>query len=94
MLATYVAVAYLLLNAMSFMAFGTDKHRARRGEWRVRESTLLVLAFFGPFGAVAGMRTFRHKTHKLKFKAAYLFVVLHAAVLIALAWEDALHMPF
>ncbi|MDR3205946.1 MAG: DUF1294 domain-containing protein [Candidatus Methanoplasma sp.] len=91
---SYAIAAYLLLNLISFAAFGADKRRALRGKWRIKESTLLLLSFFGPFGAVAGMRLFRHKTRKPKFIAVYLFAILHVVVFIVLVWKDVLHMPF
>lgn len=42
--------------------------KARRGAWRIPESTLIGVAFLGgSFGAWAGMRYFHHKTRKKKF---------------------------
>ena len=50
------------------MAFGWDKLRAEAGQWRVAESTLLNLAFFGgSAGAYLGRKLFRHKTRKQHF---------------------------
>lgn len=63
------AVAYLILvNLIAFFAYGHDKVKARSGQWRTRESTLLGLAAIGgSFGALMGMRVFRHKTRHAKF---------------------------
>lgn len=64
-----VLLLYLIfINLLAFLLMGADKHKARRGCWRVRESTLLLSAAFGgSAGAVAGMLLFRHKTRHLKF---------------------------
>lgn len=68
---------YVILNIMSLALFGADKRKARREQYRIRESTLLISGFFGPFGALAGIKLFRHKTKKRKFKVIYLFLILH-----------------
>ena len=56
--------AYLLAaNITAFAAFGVDKHRAKRDEWRVSERALFLLALIGgSLGAVCGMCVFHHKT--------------------------------
>ena len=44
-------LAFLIaMNLLAFAAFGWDKRQARLGQWRVRESTLLMLvsALMGP----------------------------------------------
>ena len=49
--------------------FGEDKKRAKQQKWRISESTLLWMAFFGgAIGALLGMRNFHHKTQKRKFR--------------------------
>ncbi len=66
---TEVQTGYLLIvNAVTFLAFGIDKKRAKKEQWRVPERTLLLFALAGgSVGALAGMYTFRHKTRKIKF---------------------------
>ena len=60
-----IAIYVLLVNVATAAIFAIDKGRAGRGQWRVRESTLLGLAFFGgSAGAVWARRRFRHKTRK------------------------------
>ncbi len=74
---------YVILNIIAFLSYVWDKHKAKNDQWRTRESTLIILAFFGPFGATAGMLAVRHKTQKLKFKLVYIFLILH---IIAIAY--------
>ncbi len=76
---------YALLNVFSFFAYHHDKKSAERNTWRTPESRLLVLAFFGPFGAFAAMRAFRHKTQKGKFRLVPVFLCLHLVLAAALA---------
>jgi len=63
-----IATAIVVINFAAFAAFGIDKARAERGEWRISEGTLLRLACFGgTIGAYAGRAAFRHKTRKQLF---------------------------
>lgn len=58
----------LIINLIAFAAYGLDKKRARKGQWRIPERTLLFLAAIGgSAGALAGMYFFHHKTRKWKF---------------------------
>lgn len=67
-LSDHLIEALSAINFAAFAAFGLDKARAERGGWRIRESTLLWLAFLGGSpGAWAGRRLFRHKTRKQPF---------------------------
>jgi uncharacterized membrane protein YsdA (DUF1294 family) len=58
----------LVWNLLVFALYGMDKRRAVRGNWRIQEKTLLLVAFlYGGLGALAGMRVFHHKTRHRKF---------------------------
>jgi len=76
---TFLALAglYVLINLVALAMYAYDKVMARRGNRRLSEKALLTVALVGPFGALAGMRWFRHKTRKIKFKLVPLFAVLH-----------------
>jgi len=79
-----IIAVYVALNILAFMAYGLDKLKASANKWRISEKTLLILAFFGPFGGYAGMLICRHKTQKKPFTwAVPLFIVLHI-ILIAI----------
>ena len=74
----------LIINALGFLLMLVDKWKAKKNRWRVRESTLLLVAALGgSVGSLAGMYLFRHKTQHLKFTlgiplilAAQCFVVV------------------
>ena len=58
----------LLINAAGFLLMLVDKWKAKKNRWRIRESTLLLVAALGgSIGSLAGMYLFRHKTQHLKF---------------------------
>ena len=63
----------LILAVMSVIAFffyGADKRKAKKGQWRVKESVLLGLGVFGgAIGALLGMKIFRHRTRHWYFWA-------------------------
>ena len=81
----------VFLNLAVFIVYGADKLKAERNKWRISERTLLLLAFFAPFGAIAGMLIFRHKTRKKLFTILVpLFLVVHLFVII-MVLKNVLH---
>lgn len=87
--------AYVVLSAVTFLAYGFDKRAAELGNWRTPESTLHLLAFLGGWpGALAAQRVFRHKTVKQPFQTVFWFTVvanvgLLAWTLTAVQWPAA-----
>lgn len=76
----------IVMNIVSFCAYGIDKRRAKRGKWRIPEATLLLLTFlFGGFGGVLGMRVFRHKTKHKKFIILVPAALVIQTIIISLA---------
>jgi len=65
-----IFIYYLLaINVVTFIVYGIDKLKAKKGLWRIPEATLLMLAVIGgSIGAWLGMMLWRHKTKHLKFK--------------------------
>jgi uncharacterized membrane protein YsdA (DUF1294 family) len=74
--------AYLLLSSLvTFILYVTDKNKAKKGKWRLKESNLLLSSFIG--GAIGGylaMFTVRHKTSKWYF---------HFVNLVGVFWQTA-----
>lgn len=78
----------IFISALTAFSFGYDKRQARRGGWRIRERTLLMLVIFGGApGAFAARHTFRHKTRKQPFVTQlWLITGLQLALFAALLW--------
>jgi len=75
--ATNILLAFILLNAWTFVLFGWDKIQAEKFRWRVSEAALLRLALFGgSLGAYAGRALFRHKTRKQPFNSRLQTIVM------------------
>ena len=81
MIQTILQVLIIAANVISLVAFGIDKFNSKKRGYRIPESTLLVLAFFAPFGALIGMLLFRHKTRKVKFLLVPIFAVMQVVLL-------------
>ena len=57
------------VNVITFVVYGIDKLKAKKGKWRVPETTLLLLAIIGgSVEAWCGVKVWHHKTMHLKFK--------------------------
>lgn len=71
------AFIYLVvINIAAYAAFSWDKYKARWGGWRIPEKTLLMLALIGgSAGAWIGMKRFRHKIRKARFKVGILVIL-------------------
>ena len=77
---------YFILSVISFSVYGTDKVKAKLKWRRIPEKHLLLIALIAPIGALVGMRVFRHKIRKDKFK--YMVPVFVAAHLVAFAFFE------
>lgn len=63
-----IIIYIVAINLITFLAMFIDKRKAKKGSWRIKESTLLTMGLIGgSIGGIAGMYTFRHKTQKPKF---------------------------
>lgn len=79
---------YLIaINTITFLVYGLDKLKAKKGKWRIPESTLLLLAIIGgSIGAWFGMKVWHHKTKHKKFKYGIpLIIILQLGVLLYLS---------
>ncbi|MBM7614355.1 DUF1294 domain-containing protein [Alkaliphilus hydrothermalis] len=73
----YISIS-LLISIAGFALMGYDKYRAKQGEYRISELTLMAFSFFGgAIGVLLGMVCFHHKISKKKFyigvPALYIF---------------------
>ena len=80
----YLFYYFAAINLITFLVYGIDKLRAKRGAWRVPEKTLFVLPLLGgSVGAIAGMRVFHHKTKHWYFKYGLpLILILQIALVV------------
>ena len=86
-----VLLWYLIaVNLLTYLVYWWDKRRARKGARRISERELLLWALAGgSLGAILAMRTHRHKTSKVRFKLAFLGVlVVQAALIFLLLYTD------
>ncbi len=75
----YLLIGYACASLLAFLAYWSDKRRARKHRWRRTETSLLTIGFLGgAVGALIGMTVFRHKT-----KHWYFWLVN----LAGLAWQ-------
>lgn len=75
----YYLIYLAIMSVIAFIEYGIDKSKAESHQWRIKESVLLSLGFFGgALGAFLGMKIFRHKT-----KHWYFYVVNY----LGFAWQ-------
>ncbi len=82
-----IITGYLFaVNIVSFILYGIDKYKAKRGKWRISEAMLLTMAVIGgSIGAWTGMKVWHHKTMHKKFTIGVpLVFVLQVALAIYL----------
>ena len=74
------------VNVITFVVYGIDKLKAKKGKWRVPETTLLLLAIVGgSVGAWCGVKVWHHKTMHAKFKYGIpLIMAMQAGLLVYL----------
>ena len=64
-----ISIIIVIINIVTFIVYGIDKYKAKKGKWRIPENSLIGLAIIGgSIGAYLGMRVWHHKTMHLKFK--------------------------
>lgn len=80
----------LVLSLVLFCIMGSDKHRAKKGAWRIPEKTLFLTALLGgAIGGTAGMWCFHHKTRHWYFRYGFpLIALLQLAGIGFLAYQN------
>lgn len=88
-----IAAALIVWNITTFMMYSVDKRRAGKGQWRIKESTLILVAFLmGGAGAFLGMTLLRHKTKHLKFRLLLpVALLINVLVVIGVCWTGILN---
>ena len=84
----YIIIYFVAISLFAVAVTIHDKNAARRGSWRVKESTLLIVSALG--GSVAmfsTMRIIRHKTKHAKFMVGIpVIIVLQIVVVCLVIW--------
>ena len=77
-------IAVAVINLITFITYGIDKLKAKRGKSRISERVLLTMAAIGgSLGALVAMQVFSHKTQHAKFKYGIpALLILHIALAI------------
>ncbi len=77
-------IVWLAINLITFILYGVDKRRAKKGAWRIPEKALLTGTWLlGGVGAWLAMRVFRHKTKHIAFQvSAPVGAVLSVALML------------
>ena len=75
------------INVITFVVYGIDKLKAKKGKWRIPEATLLLLAIVGgSMGAWCGMKVWHHKTLHRKFKYGIPLILIVQIGLCLYSW--------
>lgn len=73
----WLALVYVGLSVVTFVAYAMDKSAAVQGQWRTPESTLHTLSLAGGWpGALLAQQVLRHKSTKAPFRAVFWLTVL------------------
>ena len=82
-LLTIIALYLLAFNLIEFILMGIDKSKARRGSFRIPESTLFLFSIVGgSIGGLIGMKFFRHKTQKPAFYIGFPIILTVQILLV------------
>lgn len=81
-----------IINIVTLIVYGVDKLKAKRHQWRIPESTLILLAVIGgSIGALLGMKIWHHKTKHKKFKYGIpIILALQLALAVYIMYSDLL----
>ena len=83
-----LAIYLILINLIAVIVTIYDKLSAVKRRWRVKESILLLLSFFGgSVGMYITMLLIRHKTRHLKFMLGIPIVLIFQLVTAFVIWR-------
>lgn len=64
-----ILIYLFIISTITFCIYGLDKYFSKKKMFRISEKILFILSIMGgSLGAIIGMKFFRHKTKKIKFK--------------------------
>ena len=77
-------IIYLIaINLIGFFAMFLDKQKAKKGNWRIPEKTLVTISLIGgSIGGIIGMYLFRHKIQKLRFAIGFPVILVMQIVIV------------
>lgn len=84
-----ILIYLVIINLIGFFVMWLDKKKAQHAKWRIKESTLfLIAALGGGIGTIAGMYTFRHKTQKARFVFGFpAIIVIQILIIIMIVFK-------
>ena len=72
-----------IINLIAYAMMWHDKRCAQKGQWRIKERTLLTISLIGgSIGSLIGMYKFRHKTKHFSFKYGIPFIIIFQIFLV------------
>ena len=78
-----ILIYIILIKIITFVLFFLDKFYAKKNMWRISEKTLLISSLLGgTIGALLGMKAFRHKVRKLRFKIGIPVILIIQIIII------------
>lgn len=85
----YILIYFALINLLAFIMFWVDKRAAQNGQWRISEKALIIVSMLGgSVGSLISMKTFRHKTKKMKFVLGIpIILILQIAFIIYMCYN-------
>ena len=65
----FILTYFAVITIIAFALMGIDKHKAKKGAFRISEASLFITALLGgAIGSTAGMLIFHHKTNHWYFQ--------------------------
>lgn len=92
-----IIAALAVLNLIGLLLVASDKHKARKGLWRVPEKAFFLTALIGgSIGVYAGLLLFRHKTKHWYFMTGIpaILIVQIILVIVLSGWFGIADIPF
>lgn len=83
MIKEIVTIYFVIINLIGVYVMWSDKRKAKKGAWRIKESTLFAVALLGgALGTTLGMYWFRHKTKHWYFKYGFPIILIAEVTLV------------